>query len=46
MDVARRFVARGARTLWQAAALRSMVRVQECSGVVPPPVADEMINAF
>src|SRR6267143_2260299 len=44
---ARRLVERGARTtLWQAAALGLMDRVQECFGVVPPPTAAEITNAF
>jgi uncharacterized protein len=46
-NAARRLVERGARTtLWQAAALGLMIRVKECFGVVPPPTADEMTNAF
>jgi ankyrin repeat protein len=46
-NAARRLVERGAQTkLWQAAALGSMVRVKECLGVLPPPTADEITNAF
>ncbi len=46
-NAARRLVERGARTtLWQAAALGLMVRVKECFGVVPPPTADKITNAF
>jgi len=46
-NAARRLVERGARTtLWQAAALGLMVRVEECFGVVPPPTVDEITNAF
>jgi hypothetical protein len=40
-------VERGARaTLWQAAALGLMLRVEERFGVVPPPTVDETPNAF
>ena len=44
---ARRLVERGARTtLWQAAALGLMDRVDEYFALVPPPTADEITNAF
>jgi ankyrin repeat protein len=44
---ARRLVERGARTtLWQAAALGLMDRVDEYFTLVPPPTPDEIINAF
>jgi ankyrin repeat protein len=46
-NAARRLVERGARTtLWQAAALGLTARLEECLGVVPPPTADEITNAF
>ena len=46
-NAARRLVERGARTtLWQAAALGLMVRVEERFGIVPPPTVDEITNAF
>jgi uncharacterized protein len=46
-NAARRLVERGARTnLWQAAALGLIAWVKECFGVVPPPTADEITNAF
>jgi len=44
---ARRLVERGAQTtLWQAAALGLMDRVDEYFTVVPPPTPDEITNAF
>ena len=44
---ARRLVERGARTtLWQAAALGLMDRVDESFTLVPPPTPDEITNAF
>src|SRR5258707_3128240 len=44
---ARRLVERGARTtLWQAAALGLMDRVDEYFTLVPPPTPDEITNAF
>ena len=44
---ARRLVERGARTtLWQAAALGLMDRVDDYFKAVPPPTADEVTNAF
>jgi uncharacterized protein len=46
-NAACRLVERGARTtLWQAAALGLMVRVNECFEALPPPTADELTNAF
>jgi ankyrin repeat protein len=46
-NAARRLVERGARTLlWQAAALGLMARVKGCFEIVPPPMADEITNAF
>jgi len=36
----------GATTLWQAAALGLMDRVDECFKAVPPPTPDEITNAF
>jgi ankyrin repeat protein len=44
---ARRLVERGARTtLWQAAGLGLMDRVEENFTLVPPPTPDEITNAF
>jgi ankyrin repeat protein len=44
---ARRLVERGARTtLWQAAALGLLDRVQEACGGADPPAADEVTHAF
>jgi len=44
---ARRLVERGARTtLWQAAALGLMDRVDEYLTAVPPPTPDDITNAF
>lgn len=44
---ARRLVERGARTtLWQAAALGLMDRVEACFVADPPPTRDEITNAF
>lgn len=46
-DAARRLVERGARaTLWQAAALGLLSRVDECLAEQPPPDAAEITNAF
>ena len=46
-QAARRLVERGARTtLWQAAALGLMDRVDEYFKTVPPPTPDEITNAF
>jgi ankyrin repeat protein len=46
-QAARRLVERGARTtLWQAADLGLMDRVDEYFKTVPPPPADEITNAF
>ena len=46
-QAARRLVERGARTtLWQAAALGLMERVDEYFKAVPPPTPDEITNAF
>jgi ankyrin repeat protein len=46
-QAARRLVERGARTtLWQAAALGLMDRVDEYFKSVPPPTPDEITNAF
>jgi ankyrin repeat protein len=46
-QAARRLVERGARTtLWQAAALGLMDRVDEYFKAVPPPTPDEITNAF
>jgi ankyrin repeat protein len=44
---ARRLIERGARTtLWQAAALGLMGRVEECLADHPPPTQDAITNAF
>jgi ankyrin repeat protein len=46
-QAARRLVERGARaTLWQAAALGLMTRVEEFFATEPPPSRDEITNAF
>jgi ankyrin repeat protein len=46
-QAARRLVERGARTtLWQAAALGLIDRVDEYFKAVPPPTPDEITNAF
>jgi ankyrin repeat protein len=46
-QAARRLVERGARTtLWQAAALGLMDRVDEYFKAAPPPTPDEVTNAF
>ena len=46
-DAARRLVERGARaTLWQAAALGLLSRVDECLADQPPPDAAEITKAF
>jgi ankyrin repeat protein len=46
-QAARRLVERGAQTtLWQAAALGLMDRVDEYFKAVPPPTPDEITNAF
>jgi uncharacterized protein len=46
-QAARRLVERGARTtLWQAAALGLMDRVDEYFKAVPPPTPEEITNAF
>jgi len=46
-QAARRLVERGAQTtLWQAAALGLMDRVEEYFKTVPPPTPDEITNAF
>jgi ankyrin repeat protein len=46
-NAARRLVERGARTtLWQAAALGLMERVEECFAQDPPPGPDEITNAL
>ena len=46
-NAARRLVERGARTsLWQAAALGQMARVEDHFASAPPPTSDEVTNAF
>lgn len=44
---ARRLLERGAATtIWQAAALGLLDRVQQCCRALPPPTADDVTNAF
>jgi uncharacterized protein len=46
-NAARRLVERGARTsLWQAAALGQLARVEQHLASAPPPTSDEVTNAF
>jgi uncharacterized protein len=46
-ETARRLIERGARTtVWQAAALGLLDRVEEYCALQPPPSSDEITNAF